>query len=596
MVEPPAGGPGDRGLGAERDPDPGGGQHRQVVGAVADGDRLGRRHAKLRRQRQQRHAFAVAGHDRPPHRAGDPPLDAVEMIGDDAIKAEGRRDRLGKDPKPARDQRRRRTRPAHRRNQRPRPRGQPDPLGRLFEEAPVHSLEECDASLERRGEIDLAIHRAPRDLGNPRTQTERLGDLVEHLVFDDCRFEIGDEEPLAPSRNRLNEDVNRRAADYRARHLLGWYRLVVVENKIASLFRCEPQRLAPKPQSLGDGGGETGQVRAAAGAGDQGDNETHEPGSYSRSRARHKPPVLIIAGPTASGKSALALELAATFGGTVINADSMQIYRDLSILTARPDAAAEERTPHRLYGFLDAAERGSAAQWRALALDEIADATRAGRLPILVGGTGLYLRALEKGLAPVPDIPEPIRREAIELYRRLGGVAFRERLAELEPEGARRLSPGDRQRLMRAWEVVRATGTALGTWQQAPHPLSPYRFRMILLTRPREELYAACETRFVRMIEAGGLAEAAALAARGLDPDLPAMKALGVPELMAHLRGEMPLTAAVAAAQRATRQYAKRQMTWFRHQTIPDLRLDAPFSQDLLQGSADFVRASLLTG
>jgi tRNA dimethylallyltransferase len=349
-------------------------------------------------------------------------------------------------------------------------------------------------------------------------------------------------------------------------------------------------------QSLGGRRGEAGQAGAAACSGDQGEDDDHEPGSYSGTGARHKPPVLIIAGPTASGKSALALELAATFGGTVINADSMQIYRDLYILTARPDARAEERAPHRLYGFLAATERGSAAQWRTLALEEIAAATRAGRLPILVGGTGLYLRALEKGLAPVPEIPEPIRREAIDLYRRLGEIAFRERLAQLDADSSRSLSPGDRQRLMRAYEVVRATGTALGTWQQGLHPSSPYRFRMILLMPAREELYAACEARFVRMIEAGALAEVAALAARGLDPDLPAMKALGVPELLRHLRGEMPLEAAVAAAQRATRQYVKRQMTWFRHQTVPDLNLDEPYSQGLLRRSAHFVRASVLTG
>ncbi|MBV8334839.1 MAG: tRNA (adenosine(37)-N6)-dimethylallyltransferase MiaA, partial [Alphaproteobacteria bacterium] len=185
--------------------------------------------------------------------------------------------------------------------------------------------------------------------------------------------------------------------------------------------------------------------------------------SYSGKRAHHKPPVLIIAGPTASGKSVLALELADRFGGTVINADSMQIYRDLRILTARPDATAEARAPHRLYGFLDPAERGSAAQWRALALEEIAAAMRAGRLPIIVGGTGLYLRALERGLARVPEISKEIHREAIDLYRLLGGVEFRERLARLDPTGAGRLPPGDRQRLVRAYEVVRATGASLGT-------------------------------------------------------------------------------------------------------------------------------------
>ena len=308
------------------------------------------------------------------------------------------------------------------------------------------------------------------------------------------------------------------------------------------------------------------------------------------------PRVLVIAGPTASGKTALALELAAAFDGTVINADSRQIYRDLRVLTARPDATAEQRAPHRLYGLLDAAERGSVANWRALALDEIAVATRAGRLPILVGGTGLYIRALERGLAPVPEIPEQIRQEALDLLRLLGGVGFRERLAQLDPAGAQRLFPGDRQRLARAYEVVRATGVPLATWQRRPHPSSPYRFATILLMPPRERLYAACDTRFARMIEAGALGEAAALAARGLDPELPAMKAVGVPELLRHLGGEMPLANAIAAAQRATRRYAKRQMTWFRHQTAPDLILAEQLSQGLVRSSLQFVRESVLTG
>jgi tRNA dimethylallyltransferase len=308
------------------------------------------------------------------------------------------------------------------------------------------------------------------------------------------------------------------------------------------------------------------------------------------------PPVLVIAGPTASGKTALALQLAEAFDGTVINADSRQIYRDLRILTARPDATAEKRAPHRLYGFLDAAERGSVAIWRPLALDEIAVAARAGRLPILVGGTGLYIRALEQGLAPVPEIPEEIRHETMDLHRCLGGVAFRERLAELDPAGAQRLFPGDRQRLVRAYEVVRATGIPLAAWQRRLHPSFPYRFATILLMPPREKLYVACDVRFVRMIEADALGEAAALGCRGLDPDLPAMKAVGLRELLGYLRGKMPLEAAIVAAQRATRQYAKRQTTWFRHQTAPDLTLTEQFSQDLLRSSLRFVRESVLTG
>jgi tRNA dimethylallyltransferase len=305
--------------------------------------------------------------------------------------------------------------------------------------------------------------------------------------------------------------------------------------------------------------------------------------------------VLVIAGPTASGKSVLALELADVFDGTVINADSRQIYRDLRVLTARPDATAEERAPHRLYGFLDAAERGSVADWRALALDEVGAATRAGRLPILVGGTGLYIHALERGLAPVPEIPEAVREEALELHRRLGGVGFREELARRDPAAAQRLPPGDRQRLVRAYEVVRATGIPLAAWQRQPHPSPPYRFSTILVIPPRERLYGACDTRFMRMIEENALGEATVLARRGLDPDLPAMKTVGLSELFRHLRGEMPLEAAIVDAQRATRRFAKRQTTWFRHQTAPDLTLAEQFSQDLLRSSLRFVRESVLT-
>ncbi len=313
-------------------------------------------------------------------------------------------------------------------------------------------------------------------------------------------------------------------------------------------------------------------------------------------RRATQPPVILIAGPTASGKSALALELAATLGGTIINADALQIYRDLGVLSARPDAAALARVPHRLYGYLDAAERGSAGRWRELALTEIADVHTAGRLPIVVGGTGLYLRALQQGLAAIPPIPAAIREEAAALHRALGGAAFRERLAALDPAAAARLPPGDRQRLMRAWEVVSATGRPIGEWQAGPAAALPYRFASILLAPPREALYAACDARFLGMIAAGALDEAAALAARGLDPELPAMKGVGVPELLRHLRGDIALDEAVAAAQLATRRYAKRQMTWFRHQMVPDLVLNAQLSESLLRCSRHFIDQFLLTG
>ena len=306
-------------------------------------------------------------------------------------------------------------------------------------------------------------------------------------------------------------------------------------------------------------------------------------------------PVILIAGPTASGKSALALELAAAFDGTIINADALQVYHDLRILTARPGPAAMAGAPHRLYGFLDAAERGSVAQWRGMALREIASAHSAGRLPIVVGGTGLYLRALQHGLATVPPTPAAIRAAAGQLYRTLGGVAFRERLAELDPVAAAQLPPGDRQRLVRAFEVVQATGVPLSKWQAGVAAPPPYRFASLLVMPPRGVIYAACDRRFRQMIAGGGLDEAAALGARGLDPGLPAMKAVGVPELLRHLRGEIALDEAIRLGQQATRRYAKRQMTWFRHQLTADLVVIEQFSESLLRCSRHFIDSILLT-
>jgi tRNA dimethylallyltransferase len=273
------------------------------------------------------------------------------------------------------------------------------------------------------------------------------------------------------------------------------------------------------------------------------------------------------------------LELAAAFGGIIINADALQAYRDLRIVTARPDPAAEARAPHRLYGYLDAAERGSAAGWRTLALAEIAAGAAAAALPIVVGGTGFYLRALRYGLAAIPDIPAEIREETVALHRALGGAAFRRRLAALDADAAARLNAGDRQRLVRAYEIVRATGLPIAAWQRRHVGTpAPYRFATLLLMPPRDQLYTVADARFAAMIEAGALAEAEMLAARGLDPELPAMKAVGLPALLHHLRGEIPLAEAVSAGQRATRQYAKRQMTWFRKE--PEIRWFAGFGTD----------------
>jgi tRNA dimethylallyltransferase len=303
---------------------------------------------------------------------------------------------------------------------------------------------------------------------------------------------------------------------------------------------------------------------------------------------------MIVAGPTGSGKSALAVALAEAFDGVVINADAMQVYRELRILTARPTPEEEERVPHRLYGVLSARDPCSAGRWRELALAAIDDARATGRLPIVVGGTGLYLRALLRGLADVPAIPDAVRREAEDRHRLLGGAGFRAELAALDPLAAARLPAGDTQRLLRAWEVVRATGRTLTEWQHDAVPVPyPARFATIILLPPRALLYPALDARFERMLAAGALAEAAAVS--DLPPTLPAMKAVGVRQLMAHIRGEISFDEACATAKRETRRYAKRQLTWLRHQIGGDLVVSEQYSERLRPKLFAFIRQFLLT-
>jgi tRNA dimethylallyltransferase len=281
-----------------------------------------------------------------------------------------------------------------------------------------------------------------------------------------------------------------------------------------------------------------------------------------------KSAVILIAGPTASGKSALALALAEQYGGTIINADSMQVYRDLRIITARPTAAEEERAPHRLYGHVDAGENFSVGRWCREAAAALAAARRAASHAIIVGGTGLYFSALTRGLAAVPPIPTTIRAEVRARLEREGASAIHAELIRRDPAAAARLKPGDRTRITRALEVVLATGRPLKDWQEDETPaiLDVSRAAKIFLIPDREELLRRIDARFDAMIAAGALEEVRALAARHLDAELPAMKAHGVPWLIRHLKGEMTLTQAAAEAKRDTRQYTKRQATWFRNQ------------------------------
>ncbi|MGC1695401.1 MAG: tRNA (adenosine(37)-N6)-dimethylallyltransferase MiaA [Pseudolabrys sp.] len=288
---------------------------------------------------------------------------------------------------------------------------------------------------------------------------------------------------------------------------------------------------------------------------------------------------VLIAGPTASGKSALALTLAENLGGVIVNADSMQVYRDLQVITARPTPEEEARVPHRLYGCVDAAENYSVGRWCRGVGDMLNEIAAQGRVPILVGGTGLYFKALTGGLAVVPQIPAEIR---VQVRARLANEGVAPLYADLllrDPATAHRLMPNDRSRICRALEVVEATGRPLSDWHKEGMPalVDPARAAKIFLTCERKQLVARIEARFAAMLDAGALDEVRVLAARQLDPLLPAMKAHGVPWLIRHLKGEISRDEAAAGAVMDTRRYAKRQLTWFRNQ-MKDWPWEAPES------------------
>lgn len=294
---------------------------------------------------------------------------------------------------------------------------------------------------------------------------------------------------------------------------------------------------------------------------------------------------ILIAGPTASGKSALALTLAERMNGWVINADSMQVYADWRALTARPSPEEEARAPHRLYGHVAADEPYSAGDWTRDVARAMVEAGGAGATPIIVGGTGLYFRALTRGLAPIPEIPDEVREEAE--ARAADPAALYALLAAADPATARGLDPNNPVRLSRAWEVLQATGRGLSDWwREAAPPLLPLSDCVALrLTSDRDWLYARCDDRFDRMLAEGALEEAQRVAALSPPPGAGVLKPVGAAELLAHVRGEMTLEEAASRAKMATRRYAKRQMTWIRNQMDGWAEVDAQDNYNL--GSID---------
>jgi tRNA dimethylallyltransferase len=298
---------------------------------------------------------------------------------------------------------------------------------------------------------------------------------------------------------------------------------------------------------------------------------------------------VLIAGPTASGKSALALRLARKLNGVIVNADSMQVYRDLRVITARPSPEEEASLPHRLFGHVDVAENYSVGRWCRDVGETLADIADEGRVPILVGGTGLYFKALTGGLAAVPPIPADVRNAVRGRLQRQGVRPLYAELMERDPATAHRLMPLDRSRITRALEVILGTGRSLSDWHREGMPaiLDGARAAKVFITCERQELVRRIETRFAAMLSGGALEEVRALAARGLDPSLPAMKAHGVPRLIRHLSGEISLDEACAGAVMDTRRYAKRQITWFRNQMKDWRWTSADEAEAIIENSLD---------
>jgi tRNA dimethylallyltransferase len=308
------------------------------------------------------------------------------------------------------------------------------------------------------------------------------------------------------------------------------------------------------------------------------------------------PKVVVITGPTASGKSALALALAETLGGTIINADSQQCYADLPLLSARPNAAEMARATHRLFGELGPLTKDSAPAWATRAATAIAEAAQGGSVPILVGGSGLYLHALMEGMPDMPSISAEVRETSRILLDEIGHEAFHERLAARDPDIAARLKPRDTQRILRAWEVIEETGRSLSAWQaDPPRPPLAANYFSTLLMPSRAEVIESADRRFDAIMAAGAMAEVAGLLTKAIPVFAPVMRILGARPLARHLAGEIPLDAAVDLAKTATHQYAKRQTTWFRHQFRADLALSTKYSESVNAEIFSKIRRFLLT-
>lgn len=566
MVEPGVGCGGYGGFGTKGCAQSRFAEHGEIVGAVADGHRLLRRQLEAGTQFDERVELGLFAEDRIGDLAVQDAVISEQCVRAMFVEADGRSDRAGEDGEAARDEGGVAAIRADRLDQLAPARRQRDAVADDFaDDRKRHALQQGDALAQGRFELDLATHGTLGDFSDMFLQAHDGGQLVDAFLADHRRIHIGEEQRLAAGRRRLDDDVDRGAGQFRADIGFELARVGGFREEVGSDRAIEHGRAADAGHGAGEAG-EQGVVdeRLAMGGYECGDEHVRN----RVGKAERQFGAVLIAGPTASGKSALAIEIARRTGGTVVNADSMQVYADLRVLSARPSEAEEAMVPHRLYGHVDGAVNYSAMRYAA-DVTALLDELRAnGSLPVLVGGTGLYFKAVTEGFSAMPPVPEEVRAafRADAEGRETG--ALHAELAACDRAMAERLRPSDRLRIMRALEVFRATGRSLASFQgeREPGPLGDVATLRLFVQPEREAVRERIDRRFEAMMGEGALDEVACLKRRGLDPLLPIMRAHGVPGLIAHLDGEITLEEAIQRGQADTRAYAKRQVTWFRHQ------------------------------
>lgn len=620
MLDPVAGLARHHRLGMKGDARARGQQHGQIIGAIPYRHRIGQGQFPFIGQRAKCLKLGFRTDHRFDNPAGQPAIGPVQPVAAMAVKADPGRHHLGENVEAARHQRRDRAMGGH----------GPHQLGPTGGQSGIvqHGPDVMVGGIAQQGhafaqgfpEIQFAVHGTLGNAGHRLANSRKDGYFIKGLVGDDGRIHIGHQHLLAALAVGLDDDINGPALHRQPCGREGILPGGAVKRQFAGNIRTKPagrpdiraQGIEPLAHRVDEALVQFRHRRT----GNQGQDMFHEminkallQAYKGRQTARQgieeemttpihrRPPVIVVAGPTASGKSALALDLAKTFTGTVINADSMQVYKELRIVTARPSADDEARAPHRLYGVVSAQENFSVGRWLQAALAEIQDTLATGRVPIVTGGTGLYLKCLMEGLSPLPAIDPDQRAAMRDGWRTIATEELHRQLHAQDPDSAARLSAADRQRITRALEIVLATGRPMSAWINENPPVPPIQaqFLPLLVMPPREILYRRCDRRFVSMLEDGALEEVQALADLDLPPHLPAMKALGVPSLLAHLAGRVNLEDATAQATQQTRRFAKRQCTWFRNQMKPALVMDAQYSERERATIFSFVRQFLLT-